>query len=427
MCFHLSPSALNPLYFYTAILLYIIPYIFRAFKKALTTGHYPPITQSGKFLACFYKTTIMRYLFYVLCCMAFPFALQAQIPLTIAPSGGNRKASVSERIGLTDVTIHYDRPGVKGREGKIWGGLVHTGFADQGFGSSKAAPWRAGANENTTIEFTRPVKIEGQPLSAGKYGFFIAYGPDECILIFSRNADSWGSYYYNPAEDALRVTVKPVALTESVEWLKYEFNAFAENKAQVALKWEKLSIPFTIETDYVNDQLESFRKELRQEKGFTWESWNMAANWCLQRNVNLEQALAWADSANSSTFGGDRIFATYSVKAALLQKMGKQEEAAQLMQKGLPLASMQEVHNYGRQLLQQKQHAAALEVFKQNLKAHPGQFTTLVGMCRGLSANGDLKQALKFARQALPLAPDAVNKTAVQGMIEKLERKEAVN
>jgi hypothetical protein len=116
----------------------------------------------------------------------------SQIPLITAPSGGNKKASVTERIGLTDVTIHYDRPGVKGRDGKIWGQLVHTGFTDQGFGNSKAAPWRAGANENTTIEFTTPVKIEGQPLAAGKYGFFVAFDPDQCTLIFSNNHTSQG-------------------------------------------------------------------------------------------------------------------------------------------------------------------------------------------------------------------------------------------
>src|SRR5438046_3205288 len=88
----------------------------------------------------------------------------SQITLTQLPSGGNKKAFVGERIGLTDVTIHYDRPGVKGREGKIWGQLVPVGFIDQGFGNSTGSPWRAGANENTTIEFSNDVKIEGQPL-----------------------------------------------------------------------------------------------------------------------------------------------------------------------------------------------------------------------------------------------------------------------
>src|SRR5580692_5623300 len=107
--------------------------------------------------------------------------------LTAPPGGGNKKASVSEMIGITNVTVSYHRPRVKGREGQIWGKLVHVGYADLGIGTSKEAPWRAGANDNTTIEFTDDVMIEGHALPAGKYGFFIAYGPDECTLIFSKN------------------------------------------------------------------------------------------------------------------------------------------------------------------------------------------------------------------------------------------------
>src|SRR4026208_303671 len=139
----------------------------------------------------------------IVCLLAVTSTLcsSAQIPLTVLPSGGNKKASLSERIGLTDVTIHYDRPGVKGREGKIWGQLVPVGFTDQGFGSSKAAPWRAGSNENTTIEFTSDVKINGQSLPAGRYGFFIAFDPNESTLIFSRNSTSWGSFFYDDRED----------------------------------------------------------------------------------------------------------------------------------------------------------------------------------------------------------------------------------
>ena len=345
----------------------------------------------------------------------------SQIPLTVAPSGGNKKASVSERIGLTDVTIHYDRPGVKGREGKIWGELVHVGYIDQGFGSSKAAPWRAGSNENTTIEFSTPVKIEGQNLPAGKYGFFIAYDPNECTLIFSKNSTSWGSYFYNDKEDALRVKVKPVALDKSVEWMKYEFINETENSATVSLQWEKLMIPFKIEVDYVNEQLESFRRELRTEKGFVWESWNQAAAWCVQRSVNLDEALLWADSATSRNFGGDRSFTAWSTKAQVLEKLNRASEADSIMKKTTAFASMNEIHQYGRQLLQQKKNKEALEIFKTNFQKNPNQFTTLMGLVRGHSANGEYKNALKYANQALALAPDTNNKNNVTTMIEKVE------
>src|SRR5688572_26680754 len=149
--------------------------------------------------------------------------------LTTPPSGGNKKAIVGERIGITDVTITYDRPGVKGREGHIWGELVHTGFTDQGFGSSKSAPWRAGANENTVISFSTDVKVEGKEVPAGKYGLFVAYDPTESTLILSKNSGSWGSYFYDEREDVIRVKVKPQALDKPVEWLKYEFTNQTNN------------------------------------------------------------------------------------------------------------------------------------------------------------------------------------------------------
>jgi tetratricopeptide (TPR) repeat protein len=360
---------------------------------------------------------------FAMLCVAFSFA---QIPLTVAPSGGNKKASVSERIGLTDVTIHYDRPAVKGREGKVWGQLVHAGFIDQQFGSSKSAPWRAGSNENTTIEFTSAVKINGQDLPAGRYGFFIAYDPNESILIFSKNSTSWGSYFYDDKEDALRVKIKPVALDKSVEWLKYEFSDETANSAVISLQWEKLSFPFKVEVDYVRDQIESFRKQLRNKEGFMWESWNQAAQWCLVNNTNLDQALAWADSATSTNFGGDKSFGAWSTKAQLLEKLNRQAEADAIMKKSLAIASMNEMHQYGRTLLAQKKAKEGLEVFKSNFQKNPNQFTTLVGLARGYSANGDHKNALKYLTQALPLSP-AAQKSNVETMIQKSKEGKDIN
>jgi len=369
----------------------------------------------------------MKKLFAILISLSFVYSSFSQIILTTLPSGGNKKASVSERIGLTDITIHYDRPVVKGRDGKIWGQLIPVGYSDQGFGSSKAAPWRAGANENTTIEFSNDVKIEGQPLAAGKYAFFVAYDPNECTLIFSKNNSSWGSFYYNEKEDALRVKVKPQPLDKSVEWLKYEFMNEKENAATVSLQWEKLMIPFTIETDYIKDQLESFRNELRTSKGFVWQSWDQAAQWCVQHNTNLEQASLWSDSATSTNFGGSQSFSAWSTKAQILDKLGRGEEAAAIMKKALPYGNMQDIHFYGRNLLQLKKNKEALEIFKMNYDKNPNQFTTLMGLTRGYSANGDYKTALKYANQALPLAPNGQNKTNVQTMIDKLKDGKDVN
>jgi hypothetical protein len=347
--------------------------------------------------------------------------------LTTAPDGGSKKASVSERVGLTDITIHYDRPGVKGRDGQIWGKLVPVGFVDQGFGPSKAAPWRAGANENTTIEFSSPVKIEGQDLPAGKYGFSVAYDPSECTLIFSKNSTSWGSFYYDPKEDALRVKVKPVATDKSVEWLKYEFMDEKENSLTIALEWEKSMIPFSVEVDYINAQLESFRRELRGDKGFTWNAYNQAAQFCAQRNIDLDEGLAWADLSISMPFIGQKNFQTLSTKAQILVKQGKKDEAEAAMKDALPLGQMNEVHQYARQLLAQKRNQDAFNAFKMNYDKHPDVFTTNMGMARGYSAMGDYKKALGFAQKAQPQAPDQANKANVDKLIGILQQGKDIN
>lgn len=359
--------------------------------------------------------------------VCFATTIGANAQLTTAPSGGNKKAIVGEQIGLTKVVINYDRPGVKGREGKIWGQLVHVGFVDQGFGSSKAAPWRAGSNENTTIEFSTDVKIEGKPLAAGKYGFFIAWDASEPTIIFSKNSGAWGSYYYKESEDALRVKVKTQANDKSVEWLKYEFINQTDNSAAVALLWEKVIIPFKVETDLAKTQIESYRQELQTRKGFRWEPWNEAALYALQQNTNLEEALLWTDSATSATFGGNTQFQAWSTKAQVLEKLGRGKEAEDIMKKYLPLASMVEVHQYARALMNTGKKKEALEVFKSNHDKYPGQFTTLFGLVRGYSANADYVNALKYAKQALPVAPNGPSKTQVETAIRKLEEGKDMN
>lgn len=347
--------------------------------------------------------------------------------LTIIADGGNKKASVSERIGITDVTIHYDRPAVKGREGQIWGKLVGYGFTDQGFGTSKAAPWRGGANENTTITFSTDVQVEGKPVAAGTYGLFFAMAESEATIILSKNATSWGSFFYDPKEDALRVTVKTVALNDLTERLKYEFSDEKENSAVISLTWEKLKIPFTVSVDYVKTQMESFRKELRSDKGFEKDAWAQAADFAVAHNTNLDEALAWSDYAINGQFVGQKTFRTLSTRATVLEKMGRNAEADSLRKEAMPLATMTELHGYARGLIAAKKPADALVAFKLNAQKNPNVYTTNMGLARGYSANGDFKNALKYIKLAQPQSPNKQNSDAIEKFIKMLEEKKDIN
>ncbi len=353
----------------------------------------------------------------------------AQVPYNSAvPNGYTKKAIVSEQVGLTQVTITYRRPAVRGREGKVWGEVVHKGFIDQGFGNGKPAPWRAGANENTVIEFDNDVKVEGQNLPKGRYGLFIAYDPSESTIIFSKRSDAWGSFFYEEKEDALRVKVKPQPIEKSIENLKYEFSNQTPNSAVIALSWEKLSIPFKVEVDYLKQQFDAFVAESQNPRGFTPQGLSIAASWTSQNDYQLEKGLEWATLATGPKFPGDPTsFPALSTKALILDKLGRAAEAAAVIKSALPFGSVVELQQLGRQLLAAKKPQVALEVFQFNYNKNPNQFTTLVGMARGLSANGEYVKALEFANKALPSAPNDSNKQAVQAMIEKLKAGKDIN
>ncbi|HEY0048175.1 MAG TPA: DUF2911 domain-containing protein [Pyrinomonadaceae bacterium] len=371
----------------------------------------------------------MKNYLFLLAIVLFAVPLYAQVPYNSAvPNGYTKKAAVSEQVGLTQVTITYHRPAVKGREGKIWGGIVHKGFVDQGFGNGKPAPWRAGANENTVIEFDNDVKIEGQTLPKGKYGLFIAYDPAESTVIFSKRSDGWGSFFYDEKEDALRVKIKPQPIEKSVEFLKYEFSDSTPNSAVITLAWEKLSMPFKVEGDYLKQQFDAFVAESQNPRSFTSQSLNIAASWTLQNNYQLEKGLEWATAATGSKFPGDPTsFPALSTKAMILDKLGRTDEAAAVIKSALPFGGVVQLQQFGRQLLNAKKPQAALEVFQFNYDKNPNQFITLTGMARGLSANGEYAKALEFASKALPLAPNDAGKQAVQAMIELLKAGKDIN
>jgi Protein of unknown function (DUF2911) len=322
----------------------------------------------------------------------------------------SRLAAVSEQVGLTEVTINYSRPGVKGREGKIWGGEVPYGFVDFHYGTSKSAPWRAGANENTTFEFSTDVTIEGKPLAAGKYGFFVAMGQERATLVFSKDNNSWGSFYYNAADDALRVEVPVVKANESVEWLKYEFGNETDSSAVVTLQWEKVKVPFTIAVDIRKTQIDAYRYAFNSGGFYIyWQNMNYAAQFCLDNDVNLEEGLSWADRS-INTYFGEANFRTLSTYGGLMEKLGRQHEADSLMQLAFAKGSTSDIHEYGNQLLRQKKDKAAIDVYKHNFDKSPKEMLANIGMAKAYAVMGNKTEALKFMDKSILLARESSTK-----------------
>jgi tetratricopeptide (TPR) repeat protein len=342
------------------------------------------------------------------------------------PADGNKKASVSENIGITTVKIDYSRPQVNGREGKIWGSLVHYGFADLQYGTSKAAPWRAGANENTTIEFSTDAFVEGKPIGAGKYGFFIAMGAEKATLVFSKFSTAWGSFYYDPKDDALRVEVPVQKLNESVERLKYEFAEQTENAAVVSMQWEKVKVPFRISVDLQKVQIESFRKEFNSGIFYRyWQNMHTAADYCLVNNINLEEGLSWADRS-INTYFGEANFLTLSTYAGLLEKFNRNREADSLMKKAFPMATALQLLMYGSSLNKMKKHHEAFNIFKMSYDKNPKENYTYLGMVMGYYFLENKKEAIKYAEQGKEKTADTNWKSYFDSLINDMNAGKAI-
>ena len=348
-------------------------------------------------------------------------SLRAQL-ISLPDGGVNQKMWAGQRVGVTDIEIRWNAPGVKGREGKIWGtNVAYYGFTDIGFGTAKSSPWRAGANECTTMEFSTDVTIEGKTLAAGKYGFFIALYPDSCTLIFNKNPAGWGSYFYKAEEDVLRVTVRQQKdQPQSREWLTYTFSNPTDRSVVVALEWERWRIPFTVAADLEKTTLASIRRQLSGSMGFDPPSMQAAARWCLTNDVNLEEGLLWAQRTTDPRLGGVQTFAALSTRAGLERKLGKTDEADKSMQAALEKATVMDLHGYGRQLVTDKKYQEALAVFQKNYEKNGDTWPTHVGLMRGYSATGDLKKALEHAQIALKQAPDDLNRKNLEGMVKTL-------
>lgn len=357
--------------------------------------------------------------------------------VTLPPSGDNQKCAVTQNIGsLVKVTVKYSSPDVtspagENRTGKIWGtGIAHYGMIDQGFGLGKPAPWRAGANESTTIHFSHDVLIGGKPLAAGSYGLFLMLAENgPWTWIFSKNTSGWGSYFYEEKDDVLRVQVQPQD-HPFTEWLTYTFTDRKPTEATLELQWELKSIPMHISVPHMNDlYIAQIEKEFQGSTGFVAANYTAAANFLLEQNHNLPKALEWVNEGMRMPFFGRTNFESLTTQAQILLKMNNRDEAMAALEKAveMPDATVFQLHHLGRNLVAGGAKQEALRIFTLNYEKHNAAWPASVGMARGLSAVGRYDEALEYAKVALAEAPDQVNKDSLARMIEMLKEGKDVN
>jgi Protein of unknown function (DUF2911)/Tetratricopeptide repeat len=320
----------------------------------------------------------------------------------------SQHAVVTQRIGITDITINYHRPLANGRQ--IWGKVVPYGDV-----------WRAGANENTTIKFSDPVTIEGQPLDKGTYGLHMIPGESQWTVIFSKDSTAWGSFTYKQADDALRVNVKPVA-AEMHDALIYDFDDPKPDSTVITMRWEKVAVPFKVQVKVNDIVTASLPLQLTGLSQFYWEGWDDAANYLSANKINLEEALKDEDKSIELEERYDNLMS----KSKILDGMGRKEEAASFRSKALDKANPLQLYFYARQLQGDKKQDEALAIFRSTSKKFPDYWTSHVGMARVYSAQGDFDNAVKEMKTALVSAPDS-NKANLERYVKRLQAKDDIN
>ncbi|MFK7922695.1 MAG: DUF2911 domain-containing protein [Bacteroidia bacterium] len=316
--------------------------------------------------------------------------LVAQSSITLPQA--SQKASMMQTVGLTEVSITYSAPSVNDRP--VWGNIVPMNQV-----------WRAGANENTVISFSQAVQIEGADLAAGTYGLHMIPSENEWTLIFSNNSTSWGSYFYKESEDALRVKVSPTS-TEHTELLQYSFSNPTNEQVELALAWEKLKVSFTITTNTDEIVFASATDELRSTASFSWMGPYQIANYCLQNDTHLEEALSWIDQSISTGWGAEANYTNLSTKAQILEKMDRTDDAKEAWALALDNATEFQRYQYGTNLIQQEKHEEAMEHFKASAELYPDTWLSHAGLGAAYRVNGELKTALKHYEKSFDSAPE---------------------
>jgi len=353
------------------------------------------------------------------CTLVFALCISTlSIQAQINQPRGSQQATVSQRVGTSDVSITYSRPSVNGRD--VYGNLVPYGMNNLGFGTSTAAPWRAGANENTTITFSHDAKVEGKDIKAGTYGLHIEVKEgDQAILILSHDANAWGSFYYDASHDALKadITTKTVP---SREVLTFEFNTVAPTSTVASLVWGTREFPFTIAFAVSDIVLNEFRDKSIGNLGFNRQNWEQAANFSQNNEGDLNEALGWIDGAIAGNFYSQKTFNNLAIKGQILNKMGKTDEYDALLDEAAGMANVGQLNALGYQMLGAKDNEKAIKYFKQNVESNPENANGYDSLGDGYKAAGDSKNAIKNYKKALTLNPAANVKAASEASLKEL-------
>jgi hypothetical protein len=331
---------------------------------------------------------------------------------------GSQMATVSQRVGTTDISITYSRPSVNGRE--IWGKLVPYGMNNLGFGTSTAAPWRAGANENTIITFSHDVKIGGTPIKAGTYGlFFEVKDNTNATLILSHDNKAWGSFFYDKSNDALRSDIT-LSTVSNTELLTFEFNTVSTNSTVASLIWDKKEFPFIIEVDVTSIVLANFKADFKGQTGFQRQNWEQAANYALNNGGDLNEALGWIDNAIAGQFYSQKTFNNVAIKAQILNKLGKTEEYGAMMDEAASMANTTQLNNIGYAMLNAKDADRAIKYFKMNVANNPENANVYDSLGEAYKKIGDKKNAIKNLKKSLSLNPAANVKANSEKLLKEL-------